>query len=148
MSRQGRDIFTLNMDLIFAKDSAQNTTLSLPDGRPAYEVTTPARNFHTEVTTIKKYRSDGGTDDIGTIEFHMFHKDIVQIRGKDFLPKSLSMWKKSVYLRTSTYIYLTHLILLLASCLSLRHTGKDTRGSAAWTQLWSVIQFLDAKSQP
>ncbi|KAK1217808.1 hypothetical protein PQX77_019514 [Marasmius sp. AFHP31] len=83
------------MDLLFTKDSCKNTTLSLPSGAPVYEINTPSRNFHTETSTIRKYRPEGGyqADDIGIIEFHSFHTDICQIWGRDFLPKSASMWK-------------------------------------------------------
>ena len=90
------------MDLSFTKDSPKNTTLSLPDGRPVYEIDTPSRNFHTETTTIKKYQPYGGANDIATIEFHSFHKDVCQIQGRDFLPKSRSAWKS--YVRSSAHL--------------------------------------------
>ncbi|KAL0062084.1 hypothetical protein AAF712_011084 [Marasmius tenuissimus] len=90
------------MDLLFTKDSPVNTTLSLPSGSPVYEISTPLRNFHTETTTIRKYRPAGGDpDDIGLIEIHSFHKDVCQLRGKDFLPKSPSMWKSTSFFTSS-----------------------------------------------
>ncbi|KAL0570337.1 hypothetical protein V5O48_011634 [Marasmius crinis-equi] len=90
------------MDLLFTKDSARNTTLSLPSGQAVYDYSTPSRGFHHEQTTIRKFRPDGGPpDDIGFIEFHSFHKDICQVRGKDFRPQSSSMWKSGLTFQSS-----------------------------------------------
>jgi len=138
-----RDIHTLlrstittpHMDLLFTKESPKNTTLSLPDGKPVYEITTPTRHTHTETTTIRKYQSDGSADDVGTIEFHVLHKDICQIRGRDFRPESLSIFNSYV-----PFVHLNvSLIILLARRLSPRRTEKYTRGNANRTRLRCVV---------
>ncbi|KAK1217750.1 hypothetical protein PQX77_019592 [Marasmius sp. AFHP31] len=81
------------MDLLLTQDSPKNTTLTLSSGNPVYEITTPSHTFHTDTTTIRKYRPDGGhPDDIGVIKLHNLRSDLCQIRGRDFLPPSSEIW--------------------------------------------------------
>lgn len=83
------------MDLIFSKDSPQNATLSLPTGQPVYELSTTDRWFHHKPTTIKKFQPGSAVpQDIGLVEIHSLHKNVVQILGRDVLPKSAGMFKR------------------------------------------------------
>ncbi|KAJ3918964.1 hypothetical protein F5877DRAFT_66958 [Lentinula edodes] len=71
-------------DLYTTEDSTKNNTiLHRRDNLIAYIVETPSRILHHERSTIYKgpYR-----EPIGFIEFHDFHDDIVEIRGRSFLP--------------------------------------------------------------
>ncbi|KAK1217809.1 hypothetical protein PQX77_019515 [Marasmius sp. AFHP31] len=91
------------MDFLLTVDSTVNTTLSLPSGTPVYEITTPLRTFRTHTTTIRKYEQEGGDPhDIGIVELHSLHKDVCQLRGKDFLPKKPSMLNLSSFSFTSS----------------------------------------------
>ncbi|KAL0063555.1 hypothetical protein AAF712_009564 [Marasmius tenuissimus] len=90
------------MDLLLTQDSPKNTTLTLSSGNPVYEISTPSRRFRTNTTTIRKYQPDGGhPNDIGVIELHSFHSDVCQIRERDFLPKSSSMWTRTLSFTSS-----------------------------------------------
>ncbi|KAF9254638.1 hypothetical protein L218DRAFT_1082234 [Marasmius fiardii PR-910] len=76
------------MDLIFSKDSPRNATLALPNGQPVYELSTANQLFHTEQTMIKKYQSGSPVpQDMGLVEIHRFHKSVVEVWGRNVLPK-------------------------------------------------------------
>ncbi|ESK89686.1 hypothetical protein Moror_16903 [Moniliophthora roreri MCA 2997] len=80
------------MDLLLSKDSVRNCTMSLPNGQPIYEVSTPSRYFHTEQTTIKRLKGQESRD-MALIELHGFHDDVCQVWGKDMVPKSDGLFK-------------------------------------------------------
>ncbi|KAJ3837625.1 hypothetical protein F5878DRAFT_621843 [Lentinula raphanica] len=65
------------------KSTKNNTVLHRQDNLIAYVLETPSRILHHERSTLYKgpYR-----EPIGFIEFHDFHDNIVEIRGRSFLP--------------------------------------------------------------
>ncbi|ESK95462.1 hypothetical protein Moror_12754 [Moniliophthora roreri MCA 2997] len=75
------------MDLLLSKDSVRNCTITLLTGQPVYQVSTPSRFFHTETTTIKRFKGNQ-VHDMAVIERHDFHDDVCQVWGRDIVPKS------------------------------------------------------------
>ncbi|KAG7092977.1 hypothetical protein E1B28_009278 [Marasmius oreades] len=83
------------MDLIFSKDSPRNATLSLPTGKPVYEISTPDRWFHHEQTALKKFQPGKSLpQDMGVIEIHSWNKSVVEVWGRSVLPKSAGVFKR------------------------------------------------------
>jgi hypothetical protein len=65
------------MNLSFSKDEPRNTILTLPDGRPLYQIETPSNFIGTRVTRIKNAAQNYA--DTGMIEWHTFHSTIIHV---------------------------------------------------------------------
>jgi hypothetical protein len=65
------------MNLSLSKDEPRNTILTLPDGRPLYQIETPSKFIGTEVTRIKNAAQN--YSDTGMIEWHSFHTTVIYV---------------------------------------------------------------------
>ncbi|KAG7092978.1 hypothetical protein E1B28_009279 [Marasmius oreades] len=84
------------MELIFSKDCPRNATLSLPTGQPVYSISTPDRWIEHQQTTIKKFHPRTSLPhDMGVIVIHDWNKkSVVEVWGRNVLPKSAGVFKK------------------------------------------------------